>query len=83
MIMGSVMALVIFMIGWIKYDGTTRMVSTDSRAISAACHTLITDRDGYLLPVTWGVLEIERGVGRCAFTTATDAKHLETGGLYR
>jgi hypothetical protein len=63
--------LTIVFIGLIKYDGTMAMVATNSRAISAACHTLQEDRDsGYLLPVQWGVVEIKNRIGKCAFTTA-------------
>ncbi|KAI4599922.1 hypothetical protein KJ359_001658 [Pestalotiopsis sp. 9143b] len=55
------------------YDGTMSMVSTNSRAISAACHALEGDREnGYLLPVQWGVVQVKGDVGRCAFTTAPD-----------
>lgn len=47
------------------------MVSTNSMAISAACHSLEEDRDdGFLLPVQWGVVEMKNGIGKCAFTTA-------------
>ncbi|KAI1498831.1 hypothetical protein F5X99DRAFT_420315 [Biscogniauxia marginata] len=55
-----------------KYDGVMSMVSTNSKAISAACHSLPKDRkDGYQLPVQWGVVGIdENDVGHCAFTTA-------------
>lgn len=54
-----------------RYDGTMPMVSTNSLAISAACHVLQKDQDGgYLLPVQWGVLSMTGGVGKCAFTTA-------------
>lgn len=59
------------------------LVSTNSRAISAACHTLDEDRaDSYLLPVQWGVVKIERGVGHAAFTTAYDMKAVEAGRKY-
>jgi hypothetical protein len=48
------------------------MVSTNSMAISAACHALPEDREfGHHLPLQWGVVEIgEDGIGHCAFTTA-------------
>jgi hypothetical protein len=53
------------------YNGTMRMVSTNSRAISAACHVLQEDQDyGYLMPMQWGVVEVKGGVGKVAFTTA-------------
>ncbi|KAK0670153.1 hypothetical protein QBC41DRAFT_273392 [Cercophora samala] len=69
-----------------RYDGVMRMVSTNSRAISAACHVLLEDReDGYLLPVQWGVVAMSGGVGKCAFTTAPeeDIKMPEEGRLYK
>ncbi|KAI1746713.1 hypothetical protein F4782DRAFT_523606 [Xylaria castorea] len=63
--------VLIILLGCRKYDGTMRMVSTNSMAISAACHGLDEDRElGYQLPVQWGVVEIKDGIGHCAFTTA-------------
>jgi hypothetical protein len=63
------------------------MASTNSRAISAACHVLKEDvDDGYQLPVRWGVVEIkDDGVGHCAFTTAPSQsiRELKEGGKYR
>ncbi|RDA89814.1 hypothetical protein CP533_0873 [Ophiocordyceps camponoti-saundersi (nom. inval.)] len=71
MVMGVALVLAIVALGFRRYDGTMRMVGTNSRAIGAACHVLAEDRDeGYLLPVQWGVVEQTGGVGRCAFTTA-------------
>jgi hypothetical protein len=65
--------LAIIALGFRKYDGTMRMISTNSLAISAACHVLQEDRaSGYLLPVKWGVVEMRNGIGKCAFTTAPD-----------
>ena len=67
--------LTIIAIGFRTYDGTMRLVATNSRAISAACHVLEEDRpSGYLLPVRWGCVEMTNGVGRCAFTTAPDSE---------
>ncbi|KAI0186899.1 hypothetical protein EV127DRAFT_410850 [Xylaria flabelliformis] len=63
--------ILIILLGCRKYDGTMRMVSTNSMAISAACHGLEEDREfGYQLPVQWGVVEIKDEIGHCAFTTA-------------
>ncbi|OTA93633.1 hypothetical protein M434DRAFT_41031, partial [Hypoxylon sp. CO27-5] len=51
--------LTMIAMGLRKYDGTMSMVSTNSMAISAACHVLQEDReDGHLLPIQWGVVEI-------------------------
>lgn len=60
-------------IGFRRYDPDMPLVASNSRAISAACHTLSEDREnGYLLPVQWGVVKIDKRVGHCAFTTAYD-----------
>ncbi|KAK3689186.1 hypothetical protein B0T22DRAFT_440679 [Podospora appendiculata] len=51
LIAGGILMIAIVAIGFRRYDGTMRLVSTNSRAISAACHVLHDDRkDGYLLP---------------------------------
>jgi hypothetical protein len=69
--------------GFRKYDGTMPLVSTNSRAISAACRVLPEDRtDGYLLPVQWGVVQIKGGVGHAAFTTAHVMKTVEANRKY-
>ncbi|KAI0455296.1 hypothetical protein F5B21DRAFT_524017 [Xylaria acuta] len=64
--------MIIILLSCRKYDGTMSMVSTNSMAISAACHSLAEDREfGHQLPLQWGVVEIgEDGIGHCAFTTA-------------
>ncbi|KAI1464903.1 uncharacterized protein F4812DRAFT_466789 [Daldinia caldariorum] len=73
LIVGGLIVIVIAALGFRTYDGTMNMVSTNSMAISAACHVLEEDREeAYLLPVQWGVVEIKDGVGKCAFTTAPD-----------
>ncbi|KAI0966578.1 hypothetical protein F4678DRAFT_475868 [Xylaria arbuscula] len=71
-IVGFINLLIIILLSCRKYDGTMSIVSTNSRAISAACHSLSEDREhGHLLPLQWGVVEIgEEGIGHCAFTTA-------------
>lgn len=71
MLAGLVIIVFIVAIGFRRYDGTMRMVSTNSLAISAACHVLDEDRSsGYLLPVQWGAIQMTGGEGKCAFTTA-------------
>lgn len=62
------------------------LVSTNSKAISAACHVLAEDREhGSVLPLQWGVVEIRNGVGRCTFTTApaTEIRKPRAGIRYR
>lgn len=71
-------------LGCRKYDGTMRIVATNSLAISAACHVLDVDRtNGYMLPVTWGVVERQNEKGKCAFTTAAEIEKPEEGVLYQ
>ncbi|KAI0468367.1 hypothetical protein F4859DRAFT_524623 [Xylaria cf. heliscus] len=86
-IVGFANVLAIILLGCRKYDGTMRMVSTNSMAISAACHSLAEDREfGYQLPLQWGVVEIgEDGIGHCAFTTARSniIQKARDGILYR
>ncbi|KAI1130524.1 hypothetical protein F5Y10DRAFT_235421 [Nemania abortiva] len=78
---------IVILLGCRKYDGTMSMVSTNSMAISAACHGLAEDRDfGHELPLQWGVVEIgEDGIGHCAFTTAPHhvIRKAEEGVLYQ
>lgn len=72
LLLGALLVVAILVLSFFKkYDGTMRMVATNSMAISAACHSL--DRDtahGSKLPVIWAVVKIEDGIGHCAFTTA-------------
>ncbi|KAI1746556.1 hypothetical protein F4782DRAFT_544181 [Xylaria castorea] len=74
MIVSFLILLAIVCLGFRKYDGTMRMVSTNSLAISAACHVPGGDKThGYQLPLQWGVVEIDgTGAGHCSFTTAPD-----------
>lgn len=71
MLLGLVHLFAIIGISLRRYDGTMRMVSTNSLAISAACHVHDEDKEhGYTLPVRWAVAKIANGVGHCTFTTA-------------
>lgn len=78
---GLIQVLAVVVLGLRKYDGVMRMVSTNSQAISAACHPLGGDqKEGYLLPLRWGVVELkEDGVGHCTFTTAPQEGPLVRG----
>jgi len=84
---GLGLVLAIVLIGFRTYDGTMRMVSTNSRAIGAACHALEEDiSNGYMLPVRWGCVQIlPGGVGKCTFTTAPDEeiRRPEQGRMYQ
>ncbi|KAI1090603.1 hypothetical protein F5B19DRAFT_462160 [Rostrohypoxylon terebratum] len=71
LLVSALLVLTIVGMGFRQYPGTMSMASTNSMVISAACHVLEEDQeDGHLLPVQWGVVEINGGVGKCAFTTA-------------
>lgn len=63
------------------------LVSTNSRAISAACHVLPEEtKDSYLLPMRWAVVEVDEfAIRHCAFTAKPDdeVRDLEPGRLYR
>jgi hypothetical protein len=87
LLVGLTLVLAIVAIGFFGvYDGMMRMVSTNSRAISAACHVLDEDQEhGYLMPIQWGVVEVKDGVGKVAFTTAPshEIKLPQEGKLYK
>ena len=84
LLVGTIILLSIVLIGFRKYDGTMQMVATNSLAISAACHALEYDKaNGYMMPVTWGVVEVKGGIGRCAVTTAADIESPKEGIRYQ
>ena len=51
-----------------RYKGGIPLVGSCSAAISAACHPLADEGDVALVPVKWGVVGIDNGVGHCAFS---------------
>ena len=56
-----------------KFPGEKAMplASTCSAAISAACHRPEADKEAHLLPVQWGVDDVDdQNRGHCTFTTA-------------
>lgn len=77
----------VIVLGFRKYAEQMSLVSTNSRAISAACHVLPEEvKDSYLLPIRWAVVEVDEfAICHCAFTTKLDDEvtHLEPGRLYR
>ncbi|KAI1334924.1 hypothetical protein F5Y15DRAFT_409374 [Xylariaceae sp. FL0016] len=83
-LVGVCMVVIIVLLGLFRtYDGHMRLVATNSRAISAACHVLREDiADGHLLPVQWGLVEVTDGVGKCAFTTAAHVHQPTEGHRY-
>lgn len=67
----GLMVLYILCLSRLKYDGPMPIVSTNSRAISAACHVPPNDvKEGYLKPLGWGVVWAKNGLVHCSFTTA-------------
>jgi hypothetical protein len=67
---GLVLITIIVDMGFHKYDGIMKMVSTNSKAISAACHCPEEEKPaGYLFPVQWAVVEWSHGVGHCSMMT--------------
>ena len=72
-LVGICLVLGLVGLGYRKYDTEMPLVASNSRAISAACHVLPEDKEsGYMLPVQWGVVKVDKRVGHCAFTTAWD-----------
>lgn len=67
-----------------KYPDTIPLMSTNSAAISAACHPPADDIDAYLLPVQWGVISPagDGMIGECSFTTSKDVQAPVPGSLY-
>ncbi|KAL8992316.1 MAG: hypothetical protein Q9169_007194 [Polycauliona sp. 2 TL-2023] len=69
LIVGALILLVAFALGFRRYDSDMPMVSTSSAVISAACHPLGNDPDAALLPVEWGVASKKNGIGHCCFSS--------------
>lgn len=66
-----------------KFPDTIPLMSTNSAAISAACHPPADDIDAYLLPVQWGVISSDDSIiGKCSFTTSRDVQAPVSGSLY-
>jgi len=56
-------------LGLRKYPSGMPLSATCSGAISAACHPSPDDVDAALLPVQWGVVSSEDGLGHCSFSS--------------
>ncbi len=52
-----------------KYATGMPLSATCSGAISAACHPPPDDVDAALLPVQWGVVSSDDGLGHCSFSS--------------
>ena len=83
-VVGVVFAVGAILLGRLKYDDCMPLAGSCSVAISAACHALEYDKaNGYMMPVTWGVVEVKGGIGRCAVTTAADIESPKEGIRYQ
>ena len=81
-IVGTVIAVAIFFLGWRKYPSTMPLAGNNSAAIAAACHVLPEDRDRATKPLQWGVVSQTDGVGHCSFSAGIVAP-LIPGTMYR
>lgn len=69
MIVGGVIALVTIATGLRRYPAGMPLSGTCSGAISAACHPPADDVDAAVLPLQWGVVSTQDGVGHCSFSS--------------
>ena len=69
MIVGGVIVLASIVTGLRKYPTGMPLSATCSGAISAACHPPADDVDAAVLPLQWGVVSIQDGVGHCSFSS--------------
>ncbi|KAI7776449.1 hypothetical protein LA080_005341 [Diaporthe eres] len=88
LLLAAIRITIVLVLGFRKYaEPMMSLVSSNSRAISDACHVLAEEvKDSYLLPIRWAVVEVDEFASRhCAFTTKSDdeVSDLEPGRLYR
>ena len=81
-IVGSVMASVVLLVGLRKYPNTMPLAGTNSAAIAAACYSLPGDQQSVTEPLQWGVVSETDGIGHCSFS-AGNVKPLVPGRIYR
>ena len=65
---GTLIVILTGAIGWRQYPAGMPLAATCSRAISAAFHPPLGDENAAVLPVQWGVVSINNGVGHCSFS---------------
>lgn len=69
MVVGSIVPLSALLTGLRKHHPDMPLAGTTSIAISAACHAPPDDVDAAVLPIQWGVVSVENGVGHCCFSS--------------
>ena len=69
MIVGGVITFATIANGLRRYPAGMPLSATCSGAISAACHPPAGDIDAAVLPVQWGVVSTQDGVGHCSFSS--------------
>lgn len=69
MAVGSIVPLSAILTRLRKHHLDMPLTRTTSIAISAVCHAPPDDVDAAVLPVQWGLVRIENGVGHCCFSS--------------
>lgn len=80
-IVGTVLALAVLLIGLRRFPNSMPLAATNSAAISAACHTGPEDEGCALAPLKWGVVSEGKKIGHCAFSAGL-VKPLIAGKVY-
>ena len=81
-VVGTVLAVVVLIIGLRKFPDDMPLAGTHSAAIAAACHATKGDEDCALKPVKWGVVSEDGNCGHCSFS-AGSVEPLVEGRVYR
>ena len=80
-IVGTVLALAVLLIGLRRFPDSMPLAATNSAAISAACHTVPEDEGCALKLLKWGVVSEGKKIGHCAFSAGL-VKPLIAGKIY-
>lgn len=82
-VLGSCMLIVLVGLGFRKLHGKIPLASSNSFAISSACHRPKEDKDAAIKPVMWGAVQTgsDSDVGHCSFTSLEVTAPVE-GRLY-
>ena len=74
---GGSTVLVVFVVGSRRYESLMPLARNCSAVISAACHLLPEDVHAATLPVMWGIIYENAGVGHCAFSSREVVRPLD------